>query len=206
MTENLDEQMQTALGALLELAGLQPEPDGVTPSQVQDAVDRIKAMLVQLKTQQQAGGVTGRASGGAGAHVVEGGHRHVLIAGQLGIIIHQLRQAISKLGGEVSIAKDVEQAVSEYQKRDYSLVIIDLFMPTEREGLAVLEEIRRLSVICQIPTQIMVLAPPSKEKGFRERSKSRGATFFLEKTENWHETILRYYQGERLSDDLDGDS
>lgn len=192
-----EEELQSALGGLLQLVGMTASGP-VTAGQVNEAVEKVKALLVQLKKSSNLS--AGSASSSSNGPVA---HKNVLIAGQLGIVIHQLRQAISKLGGEVTIAKDVEEAISRYQKQDYSLVIIDLFMPSEREGLIVMEEIKRISVVCHIDTQIMVLGPPSKDNNMRELCKSKGASVFLEKAEKWHETILKYYQGEITAEQIE---
>jgi CheY-like chemotaxis protein len=189
------EELQAILTGLLQLAGM--KVDGpVTPEQVKEATEHLRSTMTELKQAASASD-----SGMAAPRVRK--HRNILIAGQLGIILHQLRQAITKLGGEVSIAKDMEEAIAEYQKRDYSLVIIDLYMPTEREGMIVLEEIKRLSVVCQIPTQMIVLAPMSKDKSIREQCAAKGATIFLEKMEGWHQLILQYYKGEITADQID---
>ena len=195
-------ELQAALEELMRTAGIDVPEDGITPEHIQQISQKIKALMAKnASAATPIEAAVGDASLGAGGGVVTpfpraGKHQNVLLAGQLGIIVHQLRQAITKLGGEVTIAQDVDDAISEYQKRDYSLVIIDLFMPTDREGLIVLEEIRRISVVCQINTQILILAPQVKDKGVRELCKSKGATFFLEKQEGWHKTILQYYAGE----------
>lgn len=194
-----EDDMRAILADLIKLAGL-PAPDGDIPADTaHEALDKLKQTMAQLRR----GATEGGGSGGHAPQAVADRHKNILIAGQLGIIIHQLRQAITKLDGEVSIAKEVDDAIAEYQKRDYSLVIIDLYMPTEREGLIVLEEIKRISVVCHIPTQIIVLAPLTKDKTIRERCKAKGATFFLEKVEGWHKIILKYYQGEIISDELE---
>lgn len=192
--------MNNALGTLLQLAGMKPSGDEISSAEVHEAVDKIKQMLMKLKMAADSQS-NGHAAIPDPARA--GKHQNVLIAGQLGIVLHQLRQAISKLGGEVTIAKDVDDAIQQYQKKDFSLVIIDLFMPTEREGLIVLEEIKKLSVVCHIPTQLIVLAPSSKDKQIKERCKLKGATFFLEKMEGWHKTIIKYFEGEIDADQFE---
>ncbi len=194
-----EEDLQSALSGLLQLVGMNASGT-VTAAQVTEAVEKVKQLLAQLKkaASSPAGG-----AGAAGGNTGPVTHKNILIAGQLGIITHQLRQAISKLGGEVTITKDMDETISQYQKQDYSLVIIDVFMPTEREGMIVLEEIKRISVVCHINTQLMVLAPPSKDKSLRDLCKSKGASLFLEKTERWHETILKYYQGQISAEQIE---
>ena len=122
--------------------------------------------------------------------------KHVLIASQTGIITHQLRKAIGKLGGEVVIAQDVNAALAAYKNQDFGLVIVDLNMPTENEGMLVLDEIHRISVICRIKTDIVVLSPPTKDKHLKELCKNKGATIFLIKNDGWHNLVEEYYRGD----------
>ncbi|HEY9687903.1 MAG TPA: response regulator [Coleofasciculaceae cyanobacterium] len=215
--ESIDANWNSALAEMMSLMGLEIPEDGISPELLQQANQKLKGLLESqseiedVEDQQEALENPGASSPQLNlANVTKltpqrlnGRHRNVLITGQLGIIVHQLRQVITKQGGEVTIAKDIDEAILQYQKKDYSLVIIDLFMPTEREGLIVLEEIKRLSSACQIPTQVMVLAPQSKDNSIKERCKGKGAAFFLEKMEGWHKTILQYYHGEIPADQFE---
>ena len=128
--------------------------------------------------------------------------RKILVVGQLGIVTHQLKQALGKLGAEVVVAHDVHEAISMYQKEDFSTVIMDLFLPTEREGFLVLDEIKRLSLLCNISTNIVVLATPSRDKNLKELCKNRGAAVFLSKAEGWHKKVIELFSNpEKVPDD-----
>jgi CheY-like chemotaxis protein len=193
------QEMDLALSSLLELAGISPM-EKPSAQDVSNAVGKLKLMIAsniseQMLTQANAPGSKSAASkplrtGPAGRH------RNILIAGQLGIILHQLRQAINKLGGEVTLVKDMEAAIEQYKQQEYSLVIIDLFMPTEREGMIVLEEISRTNTLLKTNSQIIVLAPISKDNNLNEVCRTKGASHFLEKVDGWHNTILGIYMGE----------
>lgn len=202
-------EMEAALKNLLQLAGLPDDAPAISPKEVQAAVDKLKTLVMQLSNaggKQAAGSPAGGGGGGGStssqiaslskSQGKKDASRSVLLAGQLGIITHQLKQNLSKHGAQVMIARDVDDAIVEYQKQDYSLVVIDLFMPTEREGLIVLDEIKKLAMVCNIATDIIILAPSSKDKSLRDKCINHGANLYLEKAEGWHNTIAQFYLGE----------
>jgi CheY-like chemotaxis protein len=215
--ESIDANWNSALAEMMSLMGIEIPQEGISPELLQQANQKLKGLLEAQSeiedAEDQREALENPVASSPQLNLanvtkltpqrLNGRHRNVLITGQLGIIVHQLRQAITRQGGEVTIAKDIDEAITQYQKRDYSLVIIDLFMPTEREGLIVLDEIIRLSSACQIPTQVMVLAPQTKDSSIKERCKGKGAAFFLEKMEGWHKTILQYYHGEIPADQFE---
>lgn len=184
----LPPEWSSAINELMVLAGLSYRDEQVTPKAVMQAVSSLRGKISGAEPS-----LTGNVAVPTPQPVVG---KKVLIAGQLGIVVHQLRQAFSKLGSEVTIVRETEEVIAEYQKHDYAVVIIDLFMPTAREGLMALEEIYRISVVCKIESQIIVLAPPSKDKAVSDLCKAKGATLYLEKIEGWHKTVLQFYQGE----------
>jgi CheY-like chemotaxis protein len=122
----------------------------------------------------------------------------ILIVGELGIITYQLKLALTRKGANVTIVKGVDEAIVEYSKRAYTGMLIDIYMPTEREGLLVLMEINRLAEEKRQRTSIVVLATPIKEKrlDLKEICKQRGASFFLEKTEGWHQRVIDFFTGQ----------
>lgn len=223
--DHFSPETQDALNRLMELAELPYRNQLINAQALQEAVQALKGKLMQLKLAapmpsvpkppmppdipempakapmpspaEPAAAAPTAAQSAAPKVSTYHGDKSVLIAGQLGIITHQLRQSFTRLGGEVTVANDAHTAIEAYKNKDFGLVIIDLYMPTETEGLRVLEEVRRLSVICKIKTDTIVLSPPSrKDKHMRDLCKSKGATIFLEKNEGWYNLILEYYQGE----------
>lgn len=181
-----DPDMQTALSSLLELAGL-PSEGPPTAKAVQSAVDQLKTRLANSKP-------------GSSIHTLlsKTGYQNVLIAGQLGIVLHQIRQSLTKLGAEITLTKDMESAIEACHKQEFQLAIIDLFMPSEREGMIVLNEIKRMPAAQ--PPEIIILSPPCKDQSLQDTCLNQGANYFLEKIDGWHETLLAVYQGEPPAD------
>lgn len=178
-----DADMQAALSSLLELAGL-PTGEVPTAKVVQNAVDQLKHRLASATDSTQ----------GVRSLLPNTGTKQVLIAGQLGIVLHQIRQSLTKLGAEITLVKEMEGAIEACQKSEFQLIIIDLFMPSEREGMIVLNEIQRART--SRPLDIIVLSPPCKDQSLQDACLGKGANYFLEKTDGWHETLLALYQGE----------
>jgi len=63
-------------------------------------------------------------------------------------------------------------------------VVMDLFIPTEREGFILLTELKKMATSMNKQTVIGVItASPRKE--IEQQCIVRGADFFLEKTNDW---------------------
>ncbi len=174
--------MQEALLELMALAGL-PAHEAPSPENVQEAIEKLKKALV-------ASSAPGKSATGLAAP--KGQHQTVLIAGQIGIILHQLRHELKKLDADITLAKNMDAAIDLFSQQAFSMVILDLFMPSEREGLIVLDEIQRARK--QTLTHVIVLAPPCKDQNLQGRCIAKGATHFLEKMDGWQKSILGIYR------------
>lgn len=193
---SIPEELDKALLALLRLADI-PCPNNLYSSaDIKRAVSKVEHVL-------QTNGLMPKP--GSAAAVINHEHQDngprsktILMAGETGIISYQVKQAVAKLGASVTVCKDVNESIQEFQRQDYGIVLIDLNMPTEREGMMVLSEIHRISSICGLKAKIMVLAGPSKDKKLRETCLAQGAHYFLEKAEGWHKRVVDFCMGQFL--------
>ncbi len=87
--------------------------------------------------------------------------KSVLIVDDLGIITYQLEILFKKLGYEVTVSKELYDAIDQYKKKDFGYVVLDLFIPTEREGFMLLDEIKRLALFCKLNTKIIMMSASS---------------------------------------------
>ena len=72
--------------------------------------------------------------------------------------------------------------------RNYEYVIMDLFIPTEREGFILLTELKKMANANNMNTVVGVItASPRKE--IEQQCKARGADFFLEKGNDWQNQL-----------------
>ena len=117
--------------------------------------------------------------------------KSVLIVDDLGVITYQLGVMFRNLGYDVTIAKEIYDAITKYKKQSFKLVIMDLFIPTDREGFILLDEVVKLTKINELDTVIGVMTASSK-KEHRQLCMKKGADFYIEKIEDWQNQLIEY--------------
>ena len=105
------------------------------------------------------------------------------------MITYQLKVLLSKFEYDIDCSQEIYDAVNKFKKRKYNYVVMDLFIPTEREGFILLTELRKMAIASGTKTMIGVItASPRKE--IEQQCKARGADFFLEKSNDWQNSLL----------------
>ena len=113
----------------------------------------------------------------------------ILVVDDLGVITYQLKVLFSRFKLDVDCSQEIYDAVNKYKKRKYAYVVMDLFIPTEREGFILLTELKKLAQASNVETIIGVItASPRKE--IEQQCRLRGADFFLEKNNEWQANLL----------------
>jgi len=115
--------------------------------------------------------------------------KNILIIDDLGVITYQLAVLFKKLGFETTSSKEIYDAIEKFKKQDFDLVIMDLYIPTEREGFILLEELKKTAMNKRKPTKIGVMSASSK-KEYKQLCKIKGAEFFIEKVDDWQKELL----------------
>ena len=128
----------------------------------------------------------------------------ILIVDDLGVITYQLKVLLSQFDFDIDCSQEIYDAVNKFKKRRYQYVVMDLFIPTEREGFILLTELKKLSAQYNVKTIIGVItASPRKE--IEQQCKLRGADFFLEKNNDWQNQLTQimssYIDGEKEEED-----
>lgn len=103
----------------------------------------------------------------------------ILIAEDDQFIANAYRVKFEKVGFEVYIAIDGEEAISSLESFAPDLIILDLVMP-KKDGFATLEEIKANPKYATIP--VIVTSNLSQATDF-EKAKSLGAVEYLVKSE-----------------------
>lgn len=118
----------------------------------------------------------------------------ILIVDDLGVITYQLKVLLSQFDYDIDCSQEIYDAVNKYKKRKYEYVVMDLFIPTEREGFILLTELKKLAAAAGVKTTIGVItASPRKE--IEQQCKARGADFFLEKNSDWQSALYGIMDG-----------
>ena len=117
--------------------------------------------------------------------------RTVLIIDDLGVIVYQLELLFKKMGFEVTTSNRVNDCITKFKKKDFGYVIMDLFLPTEKEGFLLLDELKKLVLLCKLDTKIVVMTASSKTD-YKINCKNRGADYYIEKTQGWQNELISY--------------
>lgn len=165
-----------------------PENADISLDDLKQLVDSIESTIYMLQSPQ-----SGRAEKfySSKREISRGAHddESVLIIDDLCIITYQLGVLYKNLGYHVTVAKDIYDAVDKYKKFKFNLVIMDLFLPTEKEGFILLEEIVKLRDMKDLNTRIGVITASSKLE-HKELCTQKGADFYVEKSENWQKNLV----------------
>ena len=112
----------------------------------------------------------------------------ILVVDDLGVITYQLKVLLSRFDYDIDCSQEIYDAVNKFKKRKYEYVVMDLFIPTEREGFILLTELKKLAFSYEKNTVIGVItASPRKE--IEQQCRARGADFFLEKNSDWQNSL-----------------
>ena len=118
----------------------------------------------------------------------------ILVVDDLGVITYQLKVLLSKYEYDIDCSQEIYDAVNKYKKRNYEYVVMDLFIPTEREGFILLTELKKMAAVNDIKTIVGVItASPRKE--IEQQCRARGADFFLEKNNDWQSALCDIMDG-----------
>ena len=102
----------------------------------------------------------------------------ILVVDDLGVITYQLKVLLSKFEMDIDCSQEIYDAVNKYKKRKYQYVVMDLFIPTEREGFILLTELKKMAAASGVKLTVGVItASPRKE--IEQQCRARGADFFL---------------------------
>ena len=118
----------------------------------------------------------------------------ILVVDDLGVITYQLKVLLSRFDYDIDCSQEIYDAVNKFKKRKYEYVVMDLFIPTEREGFILLTELKKLALSYEKNTVIGVItASPRKE--IEQQCRARGADFLLEKNSDWQNSLCNIMDG-----------
>lgn len=116
--------------------------------------------------------------------------KNVLIIDDLGVITYQLGVLFKQFKYEVVTSKEIYDAIEKFKKQNFDLVVMDLFIPTEREGFILLEELKKVSLNKQSSVRIGIMSASAK-KEHKQLCKMKGAEFYVEKVDDWQKELFR---------------
>lgn len=115
----------------------------------------------------------------------------VLVISNLGVISHQIKKLVSKNEITVTIAQNVVEGINELKnEKTYSYIVYDTQLPTEQD-FATIQGLKKAIEICHSNTTLIVLIKPIRDKKLKQQLFTEGANKVLEKSESWHQQLLK---------------
>lgn len=176
-----------------------PAPSSATKSDLESVVSKIKEKMSTMALSMSSASMAAPAASPTSAGMLPSSQlntnsstrlKTALVVDDLGVITYQLKSILQKIGFEVTVSNEINDAIEQYKKQDYGYAIIDLFIPTDREGFMLLDELKKLSLLCQLNTKIIVMTASSKDE-YRVNCLNRGADCYIEKTAGWQKELLQ---------------
>lgn len=193
-----------------------PEGQEITLLMLRQQLDEIEDTIVNIKMAEQEsklalaeatkgtyqpkapapaafGGIS-KPSSGFGEDTFNLPKKSILIIDDLGVITYQLGVMFRQLNFETVDSKEIYDAIEKFKKQDFDLVIMDLFIPTEREGFILLEELKKTASNKRKPTKIGIMSASAK-KEHKQLCKMKGAEFYVEKIDDWQKELMGVIHG-----------
>lgn len=213
ITVELDEQFLKKFFGITER--IIPEGQEITPAMLRKQLDEIEDALVNAKLAEQESklaaakankpnyqaapvkdsfGEISAAAATFGEDQFNLPKKTILIIDDLGVITYQLGVLFKKFNYETVDSKEIYDAIEKFKKQDFDLVVMDLFIPTEREGFILLEELKKTSSNKRKPSKIGVMSASAK-KEHKQLCKMKGAEFYIEKIDDWQKELINLVKG-----------
>lgn len=113
----------------------------------------------------------------------------ILIVDDLGIITYQLSVILKRAGYLPVSSKEIYDAIEKYKRSSFDFVIMDLFIPTEREGFILLEELKKIDAMRHEESVIAIMSA-STRKDYKQMCQKKGAAFYVEKQDDWQKELF----------------
>ena len=175
-----------------------PEGQEITPAIMKTQLDKIEEKLMQTKHKSEVPAATPKEKSSLSSKVNDESSadnnlnpdiKNILIIDDLGVITYQLGVAFKQCGYEVTTSKEIYDAIEKFKKQSFDLVVMDLFIPTEREGLILLEELKKITLNKTKRPKIGIMSA-STQKELKQLCKMKGAEFYVEKVDDWQKKLF----------------
>lgn len=176
---------------------------GLADSEVpQDlSLDTFSTALNKIKEKLSSSALSStkeKASYGEQEEIQPEGDLKVLIIDNVGFIMHRLKQLLSREDAYVDTTEDVNKAIEKINKINFTYIVMNLLMPTEREGMMFLKEVYKALEKTQADTKIIVTGESIK-KELIILFKERGIDHVIERKLDWVSKLMEIFEGNESS-------
>lgn len=116
---------------------------------------------------------------------------NVLIVDDMELSIFQLTSMLKKIGMNVFVARNKEEAISEFKKKHFDYVIVDLFLPDADDGFELVREANKIKNEENKNFKVLVISG-TDDKQMVQQCYSLGVDEFIPKQPDWHEKVMKF--------------
>ncbi len=116
---------------------------------------------------------------------------NVLIVDDMELSIFHLTSMLKKIGMNVFVARNKEEAISEFKKKHFDYVVVDLFLPDAADGFELVEAANKIKNEENKNFKILVISG-TDDKEMVQKCYSLGVDEFIPKQPDWHENVMKF--------------
>ncbi len=115
----------------------------------------------------------------------------VLIVDDTELSIFQLSTMLKKIGMNVYVARNKEEALAEFKKKTFDFLVLDLYLPDYKDGFDLIREANKIKNEENKDFKIIAISGTDNPKIVQEAFKLE-IDEFIPKSSQWHENILKF--------------
>lgn len=116
---------------------------------------------------------------------------NVLIVDDMELSIYQLTSMLKKIGMNVYVARNKEEAITELKKKHFDYVIVDLFLPDAKDGFELVKEANEFKTAENKNFKVLVISG-TDDKQMVQNCYALGVDEFISKQPDWHENVMKF--------------
>ena len=116
---------------------------------------------------------------------------NVLIVDDTELSIFQLSVMLEKIGMNVYVARNKEEAYAEFKKKNFDFLVLDIFMPDYQDGFDLIVEANRMKNEDGKNFKIVAISGTDNPHIIQEAYKLQ-IDEFIPKAPQWHEQVLKF--------------
>ena len=116
---------------------------------------------------------------------------NVLIVDDTELSIFQLSVMLEKIGMNVYVARNKEEAYAEFKKKNFDFLVMDLYLPDYQDGFELIKEANKIKNEEGKDFKIIAISGTDNPQIIQEAYKLE-IDEFISKAPQWHEKILKF--------------
>lgn len=116
---------------------------------------------------------------------------NVLIVDDTELSIFQLSVMLQKIGMNVYVARNKEEALAEFKKKNFNFLVLDLYLPDYEDGFELIKEANKIKNEQNRDFKIIAISGTDNLQVIQDAYKLE-IDEFIPKSVKWHEQILKF--------------